>query len=74
MDENPTVGHICLNEWAQLAVLDPNSSRIQRFFKGQFIDYRPSTSEIATAESSLDWYRGWRNNLPFAIIQGKNGS
>ncbi len=73
MDENPTVSHICRNEWAQLAVLDPNSSRIQRFFKGQFVDYRPSSSEIATAESSLDWYRGWRDNLPFALIQGKSG-
>ena len=74
MNDNPIVGRICRNEWAQLAVLDPNSSRIQRFVKGQFIDYEPSTSEIATAESSLDWYRGWRDNLPFALIQGKKGT
>ena len=74
MDQDPTVGRICRHEWAQLAVLDPNSSRIQRFVNGQFVDYQPTTTEIATAESSLDWYRGWRDNLPFAMIQGKNGS
>ena len=73
MDQDPTVGRICRNEWAQLAVLDPNTSRIQRFVKGEFVDYQPSTTEIATAESSLEWYRGWRDNMPFALIQGKNG-
>jgi len=73
MNDNPTVGRICRNEWAQLAVLDPNSNRIQRFVGGKFVDYQPSTTEIATAESSLDWYRGWRDNLPFAVIQRKNG-
>ncbi|MCA9009610.1 MAG: DUF2309 domain-containing protein [Planctomycetaceae bacterium] len=71
MNDNPTVGRICRNEWAQLAVLDPNSNRIQRFVKGTFVDYEPTTSEMATAESSLDWYRGWRDNLPFALIKGK---
>ena len=74
MDQDPNVGRICRNEWAQLAVLDPKSSRVQKFVNGQFVDYQPSTTEIATAESSLDWYRGWRDNMPFALIQGKNGS
>ena len=74
MNDNPTVGRICRNEWAQLAVLDPDSNRIQRFVGGKFVDYQPSTTEIATAESSLDWYRGWRDNLPFAVIQRKNGA
>jgi uncharacterized protein YbcC (UPF0753/DUF2309 family) len=74
MNDIPTVGRICRNEWAQLAVLDPNTNRIQRFVGGTFVDYQPSTTEIATAESSLDWYRGWRDNLPFAVIQGKNGA
>lgn len=74
MDQDLTVGRICRHEWAQLAVLDPNSSRIKRFVNGTFVDYQPSTTEIARAESSLDWYRGWRDNLPFALIQGKNGT
>lgn len=74
MNDNVTIGRICRNEWAQLAVLDPNSNRIQRFVGGKFVDYQPLTSEIATADSSLDWYRGWRDNMPFALIQKKNGS
>jgi uncharacterized protein YbcC (UPF0753/DUF2309 family) len=69
MNENPNVGRICRNGWAQLAVLDPNSNRIQRFVNGRFEDYSPTTQELQTAESSLDWYRGWRDHLPFGLIK-----
>jgi uncharacterized protein YbcC (UPF0753/DUF2309 family) len=69
MAENPIVGRICKNGWAQLAVLDPDSSRIQRFVNGTFRDYLPTLTELPSAESSLDWYRGWRDHLPFALIK-----
>lgn len=73
MEENQNVRNICRNDWAQLAVLDPLSNRIQRFVNGEFVDYRPTVSDIPTADNSLDWYRGWRDNLPFALIRRKNG-
>lgn len=73
MDENPTVGRICKNGWAQLAVLDPLSSKIQRFVNGRFEDYTPSTAELPSADSSLEWYRGWRDHLPFALIRSAGG-
>jgi uncharacterized protein len=79
MDENPTVGRICRNGWAQLAVLDPHSPRIQRFVNGQFVDYAPLTDTLPEAVSSEAWYRGLRDHLPFALIKpdqpaGHNGA
>ncbi len=68
MNENPIVSRICRNGWAQLAVLDPDTARIQRFVNGEFADYTPTTSELPSADSSLEWYRGWRDHLPFALI------
>ncbi len=73
MKNNQNVANICRNNWSQLAVLDPNSNRIQRFVDGKFVDYQPATTELPTVDSSLEWYRGWRDNLPFAMIQGKSG-
>ena len=73
MAENPTVGRICKNSWAQLAVLDPNSARIQRFVNGRFEEYSPTMTELQTADSSLEWYRGWRDHLPFALIRTAGG-
>jgi uncharacterized protein len=73
MADNPTVGRICRNGWAQLAVLDPDSSRIQRFIGGKFEDYSPTSTELASADSSLEWYRGWRDHLNFALIRTTGG-
>lgn len=73
MNDNPNVGRICRNGWAQLAVLDPDSSRLQRFVNGRFEDYAPSATELQTAGSSLEWYRGWRDHLPFALIKTAGG-
>ena len=73
MAENPTVGRICRNGWAQLAVLDPDSSRIQRFIDGKFEDYSLTSTELASADSSLEWYRGWRDHLNFALIRTAGG-
>ncbi len=73
MDGNPNVGRICRNSWAQIAVLDPASSKIKRFVNGQFVDYTPATSELPAADSSLEWYRGRRDHLPFALIRSEGG-
>ena len=73
MAENPNVGRICKNGWAQLAVLDPESSAIQRFVNGKFEPYTPSSKELPAADSSLEWYRGWRDDLGFALIKTAGG-
>jgi len=69
MERSEVVGRILRNGWAQLAVLDPHSSIIQVFRKNLFHVYRPETRELAKASSSIDWYRGWRDNLGFAAIE-----
>lgn len=68
MNDNPVIGRILGNGWAQLAVLDPDSNRIQVYQNGVFRLYEPTLRELPRAKSSLDWYRGWRNHLGFALI------
>ena len=68
MDRNELIGKLCRNQWIQLAVLDPDSSAIQVFDKGRFAHYEREESTLPTADSSVDWYRGCRENLEFAVI------
>jgi len=69
MDRNETVGRILRNGWAQLALLDPHSSKILTFRRGKFEEFKPSGEELPTAPTSADWYRGWRDHLGFAVIK-----
>lgn len=68
MAENPTIGRILGNAWGQLAVLDPDSPKIQVFRNGRFELYQPTSSELPHAASSFDWYGGRRDHLGFAEI------
>jgi uncharacterized protein YbcC (UPF0753/DUF2309 family) len=69
MQRNPVIGRILGNGWAQLAVLDPGSDKIQVYQNGEFHPYQPSITELPRASSSLEWYRGWRDHLPFSLIE-----
>ena len=69
MDRNPVIGRILRNGWAQLALLNPHSSEILTYRKGEFYVYWPEKSELPKVSSSTDWYRGWRENLGFAQIE-----
>lgn len=69
MERNPVVGRILRNGWAQLSLLNPESSEILVFSNNQFERYQPETTELPSAPSSANWYRGWRDHLGFAIIQ-----
>ncbi len=68
MDRNETIGRLCRNDWVQLAVLDPHSSRIHVFHNNRFELYRPETSELPQVTTWVDWYRGWRDHLGFAQL------
>lgn len=69
MERDATVGRILRNGWAQLALLDPHSSKILVYRHGTFEEYRPSGEALPTAPTSADWYRGWRDHLGFAAIR-----
>ena len=68
MDRNQTIGNIFRNEWAHLAVLSPDSADIHLFWGGTFHLYQPGATELPHSPSSIDWYRGWRDHLEFAVI------
>jgi uncharacterized protein YbcC (UPF0753/DUF2309 family) len=69
MDRNPGIGKLCRNDWVQLSVLDPESDRLQFFRNGRFEAYRPETTELPRAATSVEWYRGWRDHLGYAVIE-----
>ena len=74
MARNKTVDQILRNGWAQLAILHPETNVLLQYRDGEFVPYHPESNKLKTAASSLDCYRGRRDNLPFAVLQGKSTS
>ncbi|HZZ80750.1 MAG TPA: DUF2309 domain-containing protein [Gemmataceae bacterium] len=68
MSRNAAIDRLVRNRWVRLAVLDPHSSRIELFEYRKFFPYQPVAERLPTAESSVDWYRGWRDHLEFAEV------
>ncbi|MBL8799561.1 MAG: DUF2309 domain-containing protein [Planctomycetia bacterium] len=68
LERNPGLDQLVRNQWVQLAVLDPHSSTVRLYRDGVFRDYRPQAQQLPRAQSSVDWYRGWRDHLEFAVI------
>jgi hypothetical protein len=68
LSQDATIDLLVRNRWVRLAVLDPHSSRIELFEHRRFFPYEPIAERLPTADSSVDWYRGWRDHLEFAEI------
>ena len=69
MERNEAIGRLVRNSWVQLAVLNPESQRIDLFEHGRFVRYSPRSAHLPAARTSVDWYRGWRDHLEFAEIE-----
>ena len=69
MDRNEAIGRLVRGGWVQLATLDPAISQIHLFRKGTFERYTPEADELPEVESSVAWYRGWRDHLGFASVR-----
>lgn len=69
ISNNQAIARLVHGNWVQLAVLDADTSQIQYYHKGHFQSYMPETDEIPSIDSSIHWYRGWRDNLGFASIR-----
>jgi uncharacterized protein len=67
-DSHPVIGRLCRNDWVLLATIDPRTKSIHVYRDRRFELYRPESNELPRAASSVDWYRGWRDNLGFAQI------
>lgn len=74
MKANPYIAQLCKNEWVQLATVTPDSGEVHIFTPTGFVPYRPGADPLPKAPTSVDWYRGWRDNLGCAEITGGEGS
>lgn len=75
LERNPAIANLVANGWVHLALLDPESSRVHYFEQGEFREHDPAISNLPSSSSSIDWYRGWREHLPFAdIAPGAEGN
>ncbi len=68
ISRNEAIAKLCNGNWVQLAVFDFEKSDLQLYRNGRFIPYRTESTELPSAASSVDWYRGWRDHLKFASI------
>ena len=68
MEKNPVIKQLIVNEWVQLALLDPDSPTIHVYHHGRFEPYVPESNDLPIVRSSIEWYRGWRDHLGFASV------
>lgn len=72
IENNEAIARLVRGEWVQLATFEPSSGALRVFRSGRFVEYHPATDDPPVRESSLDWYRGWRDHLGFASISASN--
>ncbi len=65
---NPGIALLVQGNWVQLAVLDAETSTIQKYVNGQFEPYLMESHQLPEVETSMEWYRGHRDHLGFASI------
>jgi uncharacterized protein YbcC (UPF0753/DUF2309 family) len=70
MDSDRSIARMCHNDWVQLATLSPYGPEIHVYHQERFQRYTPESGTLPRAASSVDWFRGWRENLDFAQIDG----
>ena len=68
IDRHEAIGRLVRGSWVQLATLDAATSEIHVFRQGEFQRYTPEIGELPEVESSVAWYRGWRDHLGFASV------
>jgi uncharacterized protein YbcC (UPF0753/DUF2309 family) len=68
VERNPIIKQLVVNDWIQLAILDPRQPKIQLYRGGRFEPYSPEHSDLPIVQSSVDWYRGWRDHLGYASV------
>ncbi|QDT92289.1 DUF2309 domain-containing protein [Gimesia algae] len=69
ISDNAAIARLVNGNWIQLAILNAETSQIHIFRNGDFEIYKPETNELPVVDSSIDWYRGWRDLLGFASIR-----
>jgi uncharacterized protein YbcC (UPF0753/DUF2309 family) len=67
-ERQAAIGRLANHGWVKVAALDPNFSVVHVFNRGKFEIYQPQADRLPQANTSVDWYRGWREHLEFARI------
>lgn len=70
MAANEGIGRVCRNGWVQVATLSPTDDAIHVLRDGRFERYAFTAKQLPQVAASVDWYRGWRDNLGFAQVIG----
>jgi uncharacterized protein YbcC (UPF0753/DUF2309 family) len=70
MERNEAIARLCKGDWIRLAVLKPDAPELLMYHEGSFQPYFPEATELPSATSSIEWYRGWRDHLGYALIRG----
>jgi hypothetical protein len=68
MQHNPVIRRLCGNGWVQVATLSPDSADIHLLHGERFVPYAGRLEELPRVTNSIEWYRGWRENLGFAQV------
>ncbi len=68
MGRNSVIDRLVRNRWVQLAILEPHSATMHEFVGGEFRVYLPESNAVPCVEHSINWYRGLRDHLGFALI------
>lgn len=68
VSQNEAIKRLVAGNWVQLAILDSATSEVKHYRNGRFEIYKPESSELSKAPSSVAWYRGWRDHLKFASV------
>lgn len=73
LERNHGLATLVHNDWVQLATLDPSAPAAHLFRGGRFLPYVPETTTLESVRSSVDWFRGWRDHLGYALVEGMTG-
>lgn len=68
MARNPVIKRLCGNGWVQVATLSPDSPDIHLLDGDHFEPFKGKISDLPRVKNSIEWYRGWRDNLGFAQV------
>lgn len=68
IEANPVIRQLVRQEWVQIALFDPEKARICRLVRGRWVDHSPGSGPLPVVPASLDWYRGWRDDLGFCAV------
>jgi uncharacterized protein YbcC (UPF0753/DUF2309 family) len=68
--DNPLVNEFVVNRWIRVAIMDPESGRIQIRRNGGYEALEGAPPPLPEVANSHDWYHGHLDHLPLAVIKG----